>query len=173
MADPVALVSGSTIDLHRHVLRPRGRAAHVAPPVPFTLLVMGTAGRGESLLRPDQDNGLIVGDYPDRDHPGSMPGSAPSPTDFSARLDDAGFPLCPGGDHGDEPAMAEAPARNGRHSSPVGRAGVPAVLLSADIAFDFRAVCRGPRTGVALRDHLGRVLGANPDCSRDGDAERR
>ena len=37
------------------------------PPVPFTLLVMGSAGRGESLLRPDQDNGLILGDYADAD----------------------------------------------------------------------------------------------------------
>jgi signal-transduction protein with cAMP-binding, CBS, and nucleotidyltransferase domain len=35
------------------------------PPVRFAVIVMGSGGRGESLLRPDQDNGFILEDYDD------------------------------------------------------------------------------------------------------------
>jgi len=38
------------------------------PPVAFCLLVMGSAGRGENFLYPDQDHGLILDDYPDDQH---------------------------------------------------------------------------------------------------------
>ena len=39
-----------------------------APPVPFCVIVMGSGGRGESYLYPDQDNGFILDDYPDDQH---------------------------------------------------------------------------------------------------------
>ena len=38
------------------------------PPVAFCLIIMGSGGRGESFLYPDQDNGLILDDYPDEEH---------------------------------------------------------------------------------------------------------
>ena len=38
------------------------------PPVAFCVLVMGSGGRGESFLSPDQDNGFILDDYPDEEH---------------------------------------------------------------------------------------------------------
>jgi signal-transduction protein with cAMP-binding, CBS, and nucleotidyltransferase domain len=38
------------------------------PPVEFGMMVMGSGGRGESFLFPDQDNGIILKDYPDRQH---------------------------------------------------------------------------------------------------------
>jgi len=38
------------------------------PPVEFDMIVMGSGGRGESFLFPDQDNGFILTDYPDRQH---------------------------------------------------------------------------------------------------------
>ncbi len=41
------------------------RAGRGAPPVPFVLLVLGSAGRGETLLAPDQDNALIYADHAD------------------------------------------------------------------------------------------------------------
>lgn len=39
-----------------------------APPVDFDVIVMGSAGRAESFLGPDQDNGFILADYPDCEH---------------------------------------------------------------------------------------------------------
>ena len=68
----------------------------VAPPALLAdscLFVMGSEGRGEQLLKTDQDNGLILRD-----------GASTSETDvadacqrFSAALRDFGYPDCPGG----------------------------------------------------------------------------
>jgi signal-transduction protein with cAMP-binding, CBS, and nucleotidyltransferase domain len=38
------------------------------PPVPFDVVVMGSGGRGESFLRPDQDNGFVIRDYRPAEH---------------------------------------------------------------------------------------------------------
>lgn len=69
-------------------------AGEGAAPAPWCLLVLGSAGRGESLLAPDQDNALIVADG----------GAAQTDGWFgrwservNAILDAAGIPLCKGG----------------------------------------------------------------------------
>jgi signal-transduction protein with cAMP-binding, CBS, and nucleotidyltransferase domain len=38
------------------------------PPVSLCVLIMGSGGRGENLLDPDQDNGFVLADYPDDAH---------------------------------------------------------------------------------------------------------
>ena len=59
------------------------------PPVPLTLLVLGSEGRHEQILKTDQDNALI------------LPEGAADPVGFaegySAELQRMGFPPCPGG----------------------------------------------------------------------------
>ena len=54
------------------------------------LLVMGSEGRREQLLKTDQDNALIVADTLD------WPGLAAAMDAFSAALADVGYPPCPG-----------------------------------------------------------------------------
>ncbi len=55
------------------------------------LLVMGSEGRREQLLRTDQDNALIIADGLD------WPGLDAAMQRFSAALGEAGYPPCPGG----------------------------------------------------------------------------
>jgi CBS domain-containing protein len=63
------------------------------PPVRFALIIMGSGGRGETLLSTDQDNGLIIDDD-----------AGESDLDWFRRfaealnpaLDHVGYPLCPG-----------------------------------------------------------------------------
>lgn len=59
-------------DLYRSVvrlcLREMAQAGMGAPPVKFDMLVMGSGGRAESFLRPDQDNGFVIEDYPPEQH---------------------------------------------------------------------------------------------------------
>jgi signal-transduction protein with cAMP-binding, CBS, and nucleotidyltransferase domain len=137
-ADVVALVSEVNLDLHRRALA-GALAAAGRPPVPFTLLVMGSLGRGESLLRPDQDNGLILGDYPDDAHGEVDAWFRPFAAGLNDSLAAAGFPLCKGG------VMARNPLWRKRLPEweaqfalwAAKRSG--AALLFADIAFDFRA----------------------------------
>jgi signal-transduction protein with cAMP-binding, CBS, and nucleotidyltransferase domain/DNA polymerase III epsilon subunit-like protein len=70
-------------------MRAEGRGM---PPAPWCLLVLGSGGRGESLLSADQDNALI--------HSGTDTDDAwfeEFGTGVAALLDEAGVPLCNGG----------------------------------------------------------------------------
>jgi CBS domain-containing protein len=105
-----------------------------APPVPFAVLVLGSAGRGESQLAADQDNAIVYAQ-------GSEGGPedlyfAKLGTHMSDILDAAGVPLCKGG------VMAKN--REWRKSAADWRTTIdgwvrrqrPADLLNVDIFFD-------------------------------------
>lgn len=66
------------------------------PPVSFCVLVMGSGGRHESLLHPDQDNALILGDYPPERHNEIDTWFLSLAERFTYRLNRAGIPYCKG-----------------------------------------------------------------------------
>lgn len=66
------------------------------PPVAFCVLVMGSGGRHESLLHPDQDNALILDDYPVARHGEIDRWFLELAERFTAHLDQAGIPFCRG-----------------------------------------------------------------------------
>jgi signal-transduction protein with cAMP-binding, CBS, and nucleotidyltransferase domain len=104
-------------------------------PAPWSLLVLGSAGRGESLLSADQDNALIHGGEED-DHPWFQ--------EFGERvahiLNQAGIPFCRGG--------VMASKRRLRHNLAGWQSDInlwferpePKAILNADIFYDFVAV---------------------------------
>ena len=67
-----ALVSDINRDIHGRIvdllIQQMDADGLGPPPVDFCVIVMGSGGRGESFLRPDQDNGFILDDYPDDEH---------------------------------------------------------------------------------------------------------
>jgi signal-transduction protein with cAMP-binding, CBS, and nucleotidyltransferase domain len=130
--------------------------------VPFALLVMGSAGRGESLLRPDQDNGMILADYPDAEHARIDAWFRAFATDFNAALVAAGFPACPGGIMAMNPLWRKTLPQWRRQLDYWAQRRCGAALLFADIAFDFRAVAGDAAPAAALRAHLSRLLAAQP-----------
>ncbi|HYF55724.1 MAG TPA: DUF294 nucleotidyltransferase-like domain-containing protein [Salinarimonas sp.] len=160
-AEVVGLVSEINLDLHRLVLE-RVLAGHGPPPVPFTLLVMGSAGRGESLLRPDQDNGFILGDHADADAGAVDSWFIPFAEAYNAALDATGFPLCKGGVMGRNPLWRKTLPQWRAQFGYWARRRVGAALLFSDIAFDFRAAWGDAAPAVALRRHLHGVLEATP-----------
>lgn len=103
-------------------------------PGPWCMIVLGSAGRGESLLSADQDNALIHGsaedDYPWFQEMGER---------VAHTLNQAGLPFCRGG--------VMASKRNLRHNLAGWRDYVtvwfehpePRALLNADIFYDFAA----------------------------------
>lgn len=107
-------------------------------PCPFAVLVLGSAGRGESLLAMDQDNALVF----ETGEPGG-------PEDawfaaFGARLadtlDQIGIPLCKGGVMASQPAYRGSLATwRSRIQHWLSRSN-PEDLLSVDIWFDLRPV---------------------------------
>ncbi|WP_339884304.1 DUF294 nucleotidyltransferase-like domain-containing protein [Vreelandella maris] len=66
------------------------------PPVDYCVLMLGSAARYESLLGPDQDNAMIIDDYPDHRHVDIDGYFQALGERFTQRLDDAGIPLCHG-----------------------------------------------------------------------------
>jgi DNA polymerase-3 subunit epsilon/CBS domain-containing protein len=108
------------------------------PPCAYSFAVLGSAGRGESLLALDQDNALLFA-------AGEPGGSADRWFEaFAIRvadiLNEVGVPYCPGG------VMAKNPEWRGsattwrrRVREWIGRSN-PHDLLSVDIFFDLRAV---------------------------------
>ena len=66
------------------------------PPVDYCVLMLGSAARYESLLGPDQDNALIIDDYPDHRHVEIDGYFQALGERFTQRLDEAGIPLCRG-----------------------------------------------------------------------------
>lgn len=108
------------------------------PPVPYALLVLGSAGRGESLLAMDQDNAIIF-EKGDPDGPEDK-WFAELGTHVADILHEVGVPYCTGG------VMAKNAQWRGsavtwraRLKDWVGRSN-PEDLLAVDIFFDFRAV---------------------------------
>lgn len=117
------------------LMREAGRGG---PPVPYALLVLGSAGRGESLLAMDQDNAVIF----ERGEPDGVEDRwfAAFGEHVADILHEAGVPYCKGG------VMARNAAWRGsvgtwqsRVEHWISRSN-PADLLSVDIFFDLRAV---------------------------------
>ena len=128
------------------IMQERG---HGGPPSPYTLVVLGSAGRGESLLAMDQDNAVIF----ERGEPEGSEDRwfAAFGAHVADILHEVGVPYCEGG------VMAEnAPWRGSvatwrnRIDHWIMRSN-PKDLLSVDIFFDLRAVHGDGGLAVAVR----------------------
>ena len=125
-------------------------------PARWCLLVLGSAGRGETLLVPDQDNALI--------HEGSA-GDGAWFEEFGDRinriLDEAGVPYCKGGVMVRNAAWRRSLADwtgavDGWIARPRGEG-----LLNVDIFYDFVAVSGERTLADALRDYATRAARAS------------
>ena len=81
-----------TIELALVELHDRG---HGEPPAPFCWLLLGSGGRQEQTLRPDQDNALLYHDTVGREQEERAYFDALAGT-VVERLAEIGYPYCPG-----------------------------------------------------------------------------
>jgi len=116
------------------------------PPAPYALLVLGSGGRGESLLRPDQDNAIV------------HEGTAEDDTWFdtaagrmTAILDGAGLPYCKGGVMASNPAWRRSREEWRDEIARWVRSAAPDALLSAAIFFDAARVAGSEDLAASLR----------------------
>lgn len=165
------LISAINNDIHRRVvrinletMRSSGRGA---PPVDFCVIVMGSGGRGESFLFPDQDNGFILADYPDAEHPQVDAFFIDLAERMTRQLDELGFPLCRGGVMAINPVWRKSLSqwREQVRRWVGGRSEV--ALQLCDILFDFQSVCGSTALADDLRRHILRLVKANPGFLRD------
>lgn len=131
------------------------------PPCRYSVLVMGSAGRGESLLAADQDNAIVF----EAGEPGGSEDRwfEELGTRMAATLDEAGIPLCKGG------VMAKNAAW--RHSvegwhqliNSWVRRQRPEDLLNVDIFFDGIPVHGDRALGDEIRDYAITLGNKAPD----------
>jgi len=132
-----------------------------APPAAYALLVLGSGGRGESLLAADQDNAIVHAGGAGDDRWFAELGRRVAQT-----LDVAGIPYCKGG------VMASNPAW--RHGLEQWRAQVARwidrpegeSLLSVDIFYDFRRAHGDPALADALRAAAAAMAASTPSFLR-------
>jgi len=132
------------------------------PPVGFTVLMMGSAGRHESFLYPDQDNGFILEDYPDARHDQVDRWFIELAGRFTRALEAAGFPLCRGNVMASNPVWRKSIGQwRAQIAGWAYRRSLQSVLW-ADIFLDFRAVGGAADLGAALRQAVLRVCAEQP-----------
>jgi CBS domain-containing protein len=107
-------------------------------PCAYAVLVLGSVGRGESLLAMDQDNALVFAQ-------GEPDGAADRwfaklGRRMAAILDEVGVPLCKGGVMASEPDFRGSVATWRHRIAHWLLRSNPRDLLSVDIVFDFQAV---------------------------------
>lgn len=124
------------------------------PPVDFDVLVMGSGGRGENFLYPDQDNGFVIEDYPDARHGEIDTWFIELAERMTRGLNQVGFPYCNGYVMATNPLWRKTISQWRRQIDFWIGKGAGNVLRLADIFFDFKSVHgRGLMTR-QLRDHV-------------------
>ncbi len=136
------------------------------PPVPFCLLLMGSGGRAESLLAPDQDNGLILDDYPDTAHGTIDRYFAEFALRLTHRLDEAGLPLCPGHVMASNPLWRKTRTQWRGQLQYWIRHRSPQALLNASILLDMRGNVGEPTLAEELREAMLKSIAAAPGFLR-------
>jgi CBS domain-containing protein len=150
--DIAAIVSGVTRDLTARAgelaIAEMAESGRGAPPGGWCLLVLGSAGRAESLLAPDQDNALILDDAVRDDawfaHFGER---------LNRLLDEAGVPYCKGGVMAGNAHYRRTLTDWCNHIDGWLERPVPEALLNADIFLDFVPVLGDSALAGALRAH--------------------
>jgi len=141
-----------------------------AAPADYALLVLGSGGRGESLLAPDQDNALVVAD----DHAGDLDSAEDWFTRFAVRvnalLDAAGIPLCKGGVMARNRPWRRRLSEWRAQLAEWARRPEPTAMLNLDIFYDFTLAhaptARGAALAASLREAATETALASPSLLR-------
>ena len=161
-----SLVSSLNNDIHRRVLAleldAMGAEGWGVAPVAFAAIVMGSGGRGESYLFPDQDNGFILADYPDPEHTRIDAFFIELAARMNRHLDELGFPLCRGGVMAINPVWRKTLSQWRQQVSRWVARRSDVALQLADVLFDFQSVFGEAELADELRRTILALCRANP-----------
>ncbi len=132
------------------------------PPVAFSVIVMGSGGRGENYIYPDQDNGFILSDYPDERHTEIDGWFIELAKRMTRDLDTVGLPLCKGFVMATNPLWRKTLSQWKEQVRLWGRRRSTTALRLCDIFFDFRTVWGDTAMGDELREHVTQLAAHNP-----------
>lgn len=128
------------------------------PPAPYALLIMGSGGRKEMLLTPDQDNGIILADVPEASTEQAAAWFRRFCNELNENLATVGYELCKGDIMARNPAFHKTLEEWRRQISfMTERPGKKAARWS-NIVFDFDTLYGDDNLTAALRTHLHEAL---------------
>jgi signal-transduction protein with cAMP-binding, CBS, and nucleotidyltransferase domain len=158
-------------DIYRRLvdMNLRAMAGEGRPPAPvdFSVIVMGSGGRGENYLVPDQDYGFVLADYPDDRHDEIDPWFVDLAERLSRDLDTVGLTYCKGDIMATNPMWRKTVSRWKDQLDEWNRRAYAIPLFECDIFFDFRPVWGGPGMPGELRRHVTRITRGNAPFLRE------
>ena len=156
-----SLITSINNDLYRRIvdlcMREMKQDGLGEAPVAFDVVVMGSGGRGESYLNPDQDNGFITEDYADREHARVDAWFIELATRMTDALNEVGFPYCNGFVMATNPLWRKSISQWRQQTTRWVNKGSGMVLRLADIFFDFVCVHGEGELTSQLRWHVTAV----------------
>lgn len=130
-------------------------------PVSATTIVMGSGGRGENYLFPDQDNGFIITDYPDAEH-GRIDSYFIELAERICRdLNAIGIPYCNGYCMAVNPLWRKTLSQWIEQITLWGRKSNFVAIRLADIFFDFQPVWGDRALALELRGKVTEMVRHN------------
>lgn len=152
-------------DIYRRVgesvLRSMANEGWGDPPASAATIVMGSSGRGENYLLPDQDNGFVVADYPDDAH-GRIDAFFQELAERLCRdLNEIGIPYCNGYCMAVNPLWRKTLPQWIAQIGIWTRRGSTVAVRLADIFFDFQAVWGEVALARELRAAVTRLVRNN------------
>jgi len=137
------------------------------PPVDFSLIILGSGGRGENFLFPDQDNAFILDGYPDKDHSAIDPFFVELAERMTKDLDAVGLPLCRGFVMATNPVWRKTKRQWRDQVAYWMTSRSPATLRYCDIFFDFAHGFGRAEYTAELREYVTGMGARNPGFIKD------
>ena len=157
---------GINNDIYRRIvnlnMNQMAREGFGPPPARFSVIVMGSGGRGENYLYPDQDNGFIIEDYPDENHTEIDAWFIELAERMTRDLDAVGLPLCKGFVMATNPLWRKTLPQWKQQLDIWNKRPNTTRLRLCDIFFDFRTVWGETDMADELRRHVTQISKNNP-----------
>jgi signal-transduction protein with cAMP-binding, CBS, and nucleotidyltransferase domain len=160
------LLTGINNDIYRRIgemaLRQMTAEGWGDPPAKAATIVMGSGGRGENFLFPDQDNGFIIADYPDSEHTRIDAYFIELAERLCRILNEVGFPYCKGHCMAVNPLWRKTLGQWIEQINLWGQKSNFVAIRLSDIFFDFQPVWGNSELARELRRVVTRLIRKNP-----------
>jgi len=147
------------VDLTLAAVEAEGRGS---APAGFALLIMGSGGRREMMLDPDQDNGIIIEDGDAARSPEALEWFDHFCERLNANLDAVGYILCPGDIMARNPMFRKTLGQWKEQISHLARYPNEKAARWSNIVFDFDTLTGDDALTAELRAHVTAELKAHP-----------
>ncbi|VFN04358.1 MAG: DNA polymerase-3 subunit epsilon/CBS domain-containing protein [Candidatus Kentron sp. G] len=145
------------------------------PPAAFALVILGSGGRGEMLLMPDQDNAIILADEVNQDT-AARDWFADFTNNLNRHMEEVGYGLCPGGIMAGNRAWRKGLSQWRRQLGRIIAHPNPKAARWSNIALDLEFLYGEQTLVLTLRREIAWRLRENPRLLRmmvEDDAEGR